>query len=168
MSEKYAFTSFEQCVDVLDKSRYVNIRIFGDVEFPKGKTVFSSNCEISGFENARIIFPENSSIIVRNSSFIVRNSLLEHKGFSSRQSSFIELQHSVLDLSKCEVMTSFEKNGTLINSDKSVIVVSGLGFIFGIIECFFIALFLYMHKVLENSFLNVFLHFLCFYLPPAG
>lgn len=47
----------------------------------------------------------------------------------------------------------------LHSSDKSVIVVSGLGFIFGIIECFFIALFLYMHKVLENSFLNVFLHF---------
>ena len=47
----------------------------------------------------------------------------------------------------------------LHSSDKSVIVVSGLGFIFGIVECFFIALFLYMHKVLENSFLNVFLHF---------
>ena len=126
-SKSNPFTSFEQCVDVLDKSRYVNIRIFGDVEFPKGKTVFSSNCEISGFENARIIFPQNSSIIVRNSSFIVRNALLEHKGFSSRQSSFIELQHSVLDLSKCEVMNSFEKNGTLINSDKSVIVLNDCG-----------------------------------------
>lgn len=47
----------------------------------------------------------------------------------------------------------------LHSSDKSVIVVSGLGFIFGVMECFFIALFLYMHKVLENSFLSVFLHF---------
>ena len=53
--------------------------------------------------------------------------MLEHKGFSSRQSSFIELQHSVLDFSKCEVMTSFEKNGTLINSDKSVIVLNDCG-----------------------------------------
>lgn len=47
----------------------------------------------------------------------------------------------------------------LHSSDKSIIVVSGLGFILGVIECFFIALFLYMHKVLENSFLAVFLHF---------
>lgn len=48
----------------------------------------------------------------------------------------------------------------LRSSDKSVIVVSLTGFVFGVIECLFIALFSYMHKVLENSFVLILLHFL--------
>ena len=45
----------------------------------------------------------------------------------------------------------------LHSSDKSVIVVSGLGFIFGIIECFFIALFLY------ENFLPILIAYLIYF-----
>ena len=126
-SKNNPFNSFEQCIKVLNKTRYANIRVFGDVKFPEGKTLFASNCEITGFDNARLIFPENSSVAVRNSSFVLKNCLLDHKGFSRTKSTFFELDHSVLDFYNCELVSSFFNSGTIFNSNKSVVVINDCG-----------------------------------------
>lgn len=49
----------------------------------------------------------------------------------------------------------------LRSNDKAVIFVSVLGFVFAVVECFLIAVFSYMHKVLEN---NIFSNFIYFFL----
>lgn len=124
------FKSFEECIPFINQTRYANVRISGEVSFPEGNTVLSSNCTISGNENAKLILPENSSVTVRNSSLAFNALLIEHKGFKgkSQTDSVFSVSYGVLDFFDCEVLIPFSRNGMAIKSEKSVVNLCKTGF----------------------------------------
>jgi len=128
-SRLHPFTTFEQCADVLQNTRYAHITVTGPVQMPKGETVISANCVIEGKNDARLVFTSGSSVVVRSASLTVTDCVLERTSAEEDDtgSSFIRLEHSVLSLDGCEVTAVSGTNGTAIDAVSSVITLNDTG-----------------------------------------
>jgi hypothetical protein len=129
-SYMHPFTVFDQCIDALKYTRYAHITINGTVNMPSGQSVLSSNCVLDGRNDARLVFGPDSSFVVRSASLTISNCVLERSdGTGSGDSNvpLLKLEHSVLSMDGCETTVTFDKNGTAITADTSVITITGSG-----------------------------------------
>lgn len=117
------YSSFEQCIDSVNKGSYARLHVKGQITMPQKQVVLSSNCSIINNGNAKLLFPPKSSLVIRNSNFSLDNCLVELSGTDEallRQSTpLIKLENSVLDLTNCQLSAQFGKNGTLIDGFSS-------------------------------------------------
>lgn len=122
-SEKAPFKSFAEFLPYLNQTRFANVRISGDVALPKGNTLITTNCQISGDEHSKLIVPLNSSLVVRNSSLTLKNCLIEHAGFGGKTSTecVFNVVYGVLDFTDCEILVPFARSGNFIKAEKSVV-----------------------------------------------
>lgn len=127
-SREAPYTSLQDVVPLLKNSRYVRLRIVGDVFAPNEKIIVDSNCTIDGKGSARILVGPHTTFDVRNSSVTLNDvlvTLAEHN--DSESSSLFNLQRGVLYLNNSEISCLFGKNGTIINSDSSVVNIENSG-----------------------------------------
>ncbi len=125
----YPFTEFSQIVSLVNKSRFVHVRVTGDVKVPAGTTVISSNCQIDGVNDARLVLAPTTNFIIRNSSVSFSNcviSLAESRN-TTETASLFTLERGVLYLDGVELSAVFGKSGFVINSDNSVININNSG-----------------------------------------
>ncbi|MBD5411929.1 MAG: hypothetical protein HDR51_04185 [Treponema sp.] len=124
------FASIEPVLPFLNESRFVNVILNGEVTFPSREIIISSNFQIAGKSDARILLSPETSIVVRSSSFAVENCVIVYsasKGGQAVSSNLIQLEHSVLDFNNVEFSASFVRNGTIISGDNSVINIRSSG-----------------------------------------
>lgn len=128
-SREYPFVSFRDIVPLINKSRFVHVRVSGDVYVPNEKIVLSSNCQLDGKDSARLIFGPKTSFVVRNSSLSLNNILvtLSEPQNTLENSLVFQLERSVLYMDKAELSFVFGKNGTVVNSDNSVVNIQNSG-----------------------------------------
>ena len=124
------FASIEAVLPFLNESRFVNVILSGETSFPSQEVVISSNFQVMGKTDARIIFSPETSLIVRSSSFVIENCMIAYSADKEAQrisSNLIQLERSVLDFNNVECSASFSRNGTIISGDNSVINIRSSG-----------------------------------------
>ena len=95
---------------------------------PEGETPLFSNCVINGQDDAQLIFPSGSSLVVRSASLEIDDCIImRNDAAGAVDAPLIKLEHAVLTLADCEVVASFARNGTIIRADSSVVVVTDSG-----------------------------------------
>lgn len=133
-SKERPFASFSELLTYIDESRFARVYLTGEMEMPAKKYVLSSNMEIIGGKDARIVFPENASFSVRNASLAVSDCIVSYsKGDDSSGNqrenprnlnhTLFSLERGVLVLDSSEVLCAFGKNGNVINAENSVVTV---------------------------------------------
>ena len=119
------FKNFEQCLEQINKSRSVCLKLKGTLEIPSGKHQLFANCKIVNSGDAAVQFNGDSSFVVKNATVEMENvRLLGKKGKASSIIPLFKLENSVLTLNNCEAGIEFGKNGTFIDSYKSVLNIS--------------------------------------------
>jgi hypothetical protein len=117
------YTSFEQCLSDLNKTRSAILKVKGNLRFPEKKTIIQTNCKIQNAGDAQLVFPSNSTLIVKNSTLEIDDCVLKNEeandGFSNQIIPVIKIENGILTLSDCELISSFKKNGTFIESYNS-------------------------------------------------
>ena len=119
------FANFEQSIETINKSRSVVLKVKGNLQMPARKVVLTANCVIKNDDKAALIFPANSSLIVKNSSLEINDCRIKTDESSINKEKqmipIIKMENGVLTLSNCEIITSFLKNGTVIDAFSSVV-----------------------------------------------
>jgi len=121
---EHPFVSLEQCLEAVNKNRYARIFVSGRLEMKDGTTELLSNCVIEGIEDGVIVFPCESSLVVKASSLTVKNVKFETDSSSSRKKtmlSLFKLENSVLLMENCDISANLGVNGTVFDSSLSVI-----------------------------------------------
>lgn len=117
------YSSFEQCLSDLGKTRFAILKVKGKLRFPEKKTIIQTNCKIQNTGDAQLIFPSNSTLIVKNSTLEIEDCVLKNEeandGFSNQIIPVLKFENGVFTLSDCELISSFKKNGTFIESYNS-------------------------------------------------
>ena len=125
----FPFTNFAQVLNLINQSRFVHIRVVGEVHVPAGTSVIGSNCQIEGVNDARLILAPTTTFVVRNSSFSFSNCIitLAESRNTTETASIFNLERGVLYLDGVELSAVFGKSGSIINSDNSVISIKNTG-----------------------------------------
>ena len=127
------YTSFEQLLPFINENRFVNVILSGETAMPQKNIVISSNVQITGKNDGRIVFLPKSSLTVRNASLVISDCIVSYaanhtKGEESKISAnLIQVERGVLDFSNVELSAAFAKNGTVINAENSVVTVKNSG-----------------------------------------
>ena len=127
------YTSFEQLLPFINENRFVNVILSGEMAMPQKNTVISSNVQITGQNDGRIVFLPKSSLTVRNSSLVISDCIISYaanhtKGEESEISAnLIQIERGVLDFNNVELSAAFAKNGTVINAENSVVTIKNSG-----------------------------------------
>lgn len=125
----FPFTNFAQVLNLINQSRFVHIRVVGEVHVPAGTSVIGSNCQIEGVNDARLILAPTTTFVVRNSSVSFSNCIitLAESRNTTETASIFNLERGVLYLDGVELSAVFGKSGSIINSDNSVISIQNTG-----------------------------------------
>lgn len=128
------YTTFEQIMPYINDNRMVNVYLRGNLQMPNRNINIQNNVVIMGHDNAIVTFPPNSALFIHNASLDIEDCVINYNaksgkvtgGDSYRSSrdvmrSLFQLEHGVLDLNNVVMSVTFEKNGTLINSDTSAV-----------------------------------------------
>lgn len=119
---QHPYKDFAKCLEAINKSSAVCLNVLGNIVVPEGKNTLSANCTIVNKANGTFVFEGDSSLVVKNASLELSNfRFLSKKGKSSSIIPLIKLENAVLTLDNCEAGIEFGKNGTFIDSYKSVI-----------------------------------------------
>lgn len=122
------YKSLSDCISSVNKTRSVCFRVKGDFVLPENKTILQANCIIKNSGNATLIFPADSTLIVKNSSLEIQGCRIVNKGDTSLKdlNPIIKMENGVLTLNDCTISTKFRKNGTVIDAYSSVINLSNI------------------------------------------
>lgn len=116
------YKSFVECVDIINKNRSANIIVNGTVKMAQKNTVLQANCIIKGNENSVLVFPENSTLIVKNSSLEINHCRIvnENKKGSKQLYPMIKMENGVLTMDDCQIAANYVKNGIVFDLYSSV------------------------------------------------
>lgn len=122
---QHPYKDFVQCLSEINKSSSVCLNVAGNVIVPEGKHILTANCTVVNKGNGTFVFEGDSSLIVKNASLELANfRILSKKGKSTVSIPLIKLENAVLTAINCEAGVEFGKNGTFIDSYKSIINLS--------------------------------------------
>lgn len=122
----HPYTDFEQCIESVNNGTYyARLRVKGPIKMPNEQITILSNCEIINDGNASLVFSEKSSVLVKNSNFKIDGCRIEVKTEnkeSNKSTQLIKLENSLFNMINCQVAAVFGKNGTLIDSYSSSVI----------------------------------------------
>lgn len=126
---KYPFTDFSQVVSLINQSRFVHIRVNGDVRVPAGVSRITSNCKIDGTSDARLILSPTTSFLIKNASVSISNCIISlAESRNTTETAFLfNLERGVLYLDGVELSAAFGKSGSIISCEKSVLNIVNTG-----------------------------------------
>ncbi len=121
----HPFTSFSQIADALVKKRVVKLNVKGDMEINEAYKV-SANFEIINAGDAKLNFGPDGSLVINASTFEISDCRIHNISDSSKKSVFpiIKLENSVLTMKNCMIGAEYSKNGTIVDSNNSIINIS--------------------------------------------
>lgn len=119
------YANFDQCYNDLKNVRAIALRVKGDLEINK-KYVIESNFEIINDKDARVIFGEGGSFILKGASLEISDCRISSEGASNSAKNvpLIRLENAVLTMNNCQIGADFAKNGTIIDSFNSIVNVA--------------------------------------------
>lgn len=122
---EYPFTSFEQCVNDLKKTRAVTLRVKGNLEI-NSKYQLDTNYEIFDNGEACITFGAEGGLVLKGSSLEIYDCRIKNRIDTNNKISIpmFRLENSVLTLKNCTLGSDFAKNGNCIDSYSSIINIS--------------------------------------------
>lgn len=130
-TKAHPYSSFDELLSLINKNDFSAVHVTGAVSFPRGQIVLSSHCSIDGEEDAELILPQNSSIIVRNSRLSISNVIIsKHSDGEIAEVdnvSIFKIEHGVLELTDVAVSALFEHSGTVIHAEKSAVTLKKSG-----------------------------------------
>jgi len=118
------FTKLSQLDQGSLTTRFARLYVKGTLVVPHGETVLSVNCEIKGGPDAHLVIPSDASLVLRTVSLAVYDCILSRNAPSSGAESSIhmfDLEHSVLNLNRCDLAAVFGNSGTVFSGMSSVI-----------------------------------------------
>lgn len=126
------YSDFKSLLPFIRQNRFVRIRIKGKVNMPEEPILIASNCRIDGYDDSEIVFPPNSSLILRNASLAVYNIIISKKSAlperdGDKKINVFQVEHGVLDLANVELSAIFDRNGTVIDAETSAITLRKSG-----------------------------------------
>lgn len=127
------YTSFEQILPFINENKFSNVILDGEIYMPDKNLSITSNIQLKGKDDARIVFPSKSSLFIHNSSFVVTDCVISYAAKKTNSAeneitkNLIQLDKSVLDFNNVELSAAFSKNGTIINCDNSVVSIKNSG-----------------------------------------
>lgn len=115
------YSSFTELFKNINSSRSVSLRISGDMVVPKGKYILSSNCQITGSENASITFESGAQLVVVDSTLEVNGLNIKNAKTDSEIKivPLIKGERSNLIFTDCLLYSDFDKNGTILDAVNS-------------------------------------------------
>lgn len=112
---EHPFKDFASCVEFINKGRYACLHVKGNLSIPAGQTTLLSNLTIYNDEDAVLIFPPNSSVIVKDSTLSINKCRIqmENNDFYTQNkiSPLFKLERSMLDIQGCQASVLCGKNG---------------------------------------------------------
>lgn len=127
-SLEHPFIAFSDVLPLIKNSRYIHVRISGEVFAPNEKIALNSNCTFEGKEDAKLNVGPNTLFNVKNSSLEIKNIIVSLNEYNdSESSSLFYIERGVLYLNNVELSCLYGKNGTLINADNSVVNIENSG-----------------------------------------
>lgn len=127
------YTSFAELLPFISENRFITVFLSGRMEMPQKATAVSSNLQIIGQNDGRIVFPPNASLAVRNASLAITDCVISYAAKQSRSeeseisATLLHIERGVLDLKNVELSAAFAKNGTVINAENSVVIIEHSG-----------------------------------------
>ena len=119
--------SFSEIESVLKTKPHAHFSIEGEIRFPSGESVISSDCMISGAKNgAKIVIPSDANLLVKGTLLQIENCVVV-KERSSASSKFIVCMDSNVSFTNCEISANFDRSGTAIESASSVVLLENTG-----------------------------------------
>lgn len=119
------YTDVAQCFEAINKSRYAQLRVRGIMQMPEGETILNSNCVILNNGDASLVFPKDSSLVIKSSSLFISDFVIQTEDDTKSKNTkivpLIKLENSVLDLENTHLSVNFGKNGTVIDGYSSTI-----------------------------------------------
>lgn len=131
-TKSHPYSDFKSLLPFIRQNRFVRIRIKGKVNMPEEPILIASNCRIDGYDDSEIVFPPNSSLILRNASLAVYNIIISKKSAlperdGDKKINVFQVEHGVLDLTNVELSAIFDRNGTVIDAETSAITLRKSG-----------------------------------------
>ena len=131
-TKNHPYSDFKSLLPFIRQNRFVRIRIKGKVNMPEEPILIASNCRIDGYDDSEIVFPPNSSLILRNASLAVYNIIISKKSAlperdGDKKINVFQVEHGVLDLANVELSAIFDRNGTVIDAETSAITLRKSG-----------------------------------------
>lgn len=131
-TKSHPYSDFKSLLPFIRQNRFVRIRIKGKVNMPEEPILIASNCRIDGYDDSEIVFPPNSSLILRNASLAVYNIIISKKSAlperdGDKKINVFQVEHGVLDLANVELSAIFDRNGTVIDAETSAITLRKSG-----------------------------------------
>lgn len=119
---EHPFTTFEQCSNNLKKNRKATLRIRGEVVIDK-PYIIPANLEIINEDNASFIFLDGGSIELQGSNVSITDINISNGQNSVTEEivPFFKLDNAVLTLNNCMINATFAENGTVIDSNSSIV-----------------------------------------------
>lgn len=123
------YTSFAELLPFISENRFMNIFLSGRMEMPQKSIAVSSNLQIVGKNDGRIVFPSDASLSIRNSSLVITDCVISYVARQSKSeeseisATLLHVERGVLDLKDVELSAAFAKNGTVINAENSVVTI---------------------------------------------
>lgn len=118
------FTSFEDCLEVINKGRFAKVKVIGPVHI-KGQLSLETNCEIKCEDEGELIFQPNATLTVKNSSLNLLDCdismVCENPYSQKRIIPVVKLDNAVLDVDNCQIVSSFGQNGTVLDTYQSIV-----------------------------------------------
>ncbi|MCR4579829.1 MAG: chitobiase/beta-hexosaminidase C-terminal domain-containing protein [Treponema sp.] len=123
----HPFTDFEQCQELLNSVRSVNLRLKGQMKIDKAYSV-GANLQIINDGGASILFGPKGSLEVKGASLDISNCRITNSASNEVSTiiPMIKLENAVCNLKNCELSADFSKNGTVIDSYNSILNISDL------------------------------------------
>lgn len=128
-SKNAPYASFADIVPFIKESRYLKINVAGNIQVPDGRIVIDSNCAVQGSGDARLVLAPGTVFDIRNSSLSFSDVLISFKeeNLSKESACVFNVERGVLFFGNVELNCLFGKNGTVVNSDNSVINIENSG-----------------------------------------
>lgn len=122
-SREKPFSAFAQLVDVINRGKFSHFYVSGTLMIPSEEIEVLSNCSFTGINSAKLIFSENSSIILRSASLEFSDFIIEKKESDekSMDSKLFILENSVVSFSGCELYLHSENSATAFTVSNSVV-----------------------------------------------
>ncbi|MBQ0167888.1 MAG: chitobiase/beta-hexosaminidase C-terminal domain-containing protein [Treponema sp.] len=123
--------SLGEAVQIAERNGFLNPRVFiSGTHTLKGQLSIAGNLRLIGKQNARIICPEDSEIIITDGFTSISGITLEKRETPLDEiycRSLVTIQNASLSLYDCELYADFSKNGIVINADNSSINIKKCG-----------------------------------------
>ena len=124
-SAAHPYNDIKACLEDINRCTSVRLRMKGNAQLPSQPVKVIADCEILNDGEGALIFNKDSSLQIENAALTLNNIRVQKENDSSENaiSPLFAVKNGTLELKDCEISCDFEKNGTVIDADESVIKV---------------------------------------------